>query len=164
MSSHASIQCDVVQALVPTYVDEEVTESVAGSIRAHLIDCPVCRAVVQEELALRQWFEPTDEVEVPEGFAARVARRAFAGDEGLAPVTITPAASEGGRLLSFSRGLVAAAAAAMIAVTLFLASQELPSVGEVGAGPDLDQALEELEDENRAREAELEDSGAATER
>ena len=85
MSSEASIQCEVVRALVPTYVDGEVSETVASTIRRHLIDCPACRAVAQEEQSLRQWFVAGPEVEVPDGFAARVARRAFAGDVGFLP-------------------------------------------------------------------------------
>ena len=151
MSSQASIQCDVVLALVPTYVDDEVTESVASSVRRHLMDCTACRAAVQEETSLRQWFVPTEEVEVPEGFAARVVRRAFAGDEGLAPVTLTPVASpDAGRLLSFSQMLVAVAAAAMVAATLMIASGARPSVDDLRADRDLDQALEELDQANEA--------------
>ena len=156
MSSPASMQCDVVLALVPTYVDEEVRETVASSVRQHLMDCASCRGAVQEETALRQWFVPTEEVEIPEGFAARVARRAFAGDEGLPPVTVTPSAPpEGGRILAFSRTLVAVAAAAMIAVTLIIASGERPTVDDpLGADESLDRALEELEAENEALEQE----------
>ncbi|MEM9379005.1 MAG: zf-HC2 domain-containing protein [Planctomycetota bacterium] len=170
MNPDASMRCDVVLALVPTFVDEELTESVASSVREHLKDCRSCRSAVQEERSLRQWFVPTEEVEVPDGFAARVARRAFAGDEGLAPVAPDPlesdpvevipfaavpavsgaaTARDTAGLLSFSRTLVAAAAAAMVAVTLFIANGTHPASQGLGASEDLDEALEALDEENR---------------
>ena len=37
----------------------------------------------QEEKSFQSWFVPSEAVAVPEGFAARVARRAFAGDSGV---------------------------------------------------------------------------------
>ena len=162
MRHEASMRCDVVLALVPTYVDEEAATSVASSVRQHLMDCPACRGAVQEETSLRQWFVPTDEIEVPAGFAARVARRAFAGDEGLAPVTLTPTAPpEAGRLLSFSMGLVAVAAAAMIAVTLFIGGGPNPGTQDLRATDEsLDKALNALVEENRA---ELNGEAPATE-
>ncbi|MEM1448246.1 MAG: zf-HC2 domain-containing protein [Planctomycetota bacterium] len=176
MNPDATMRCDVVLALVPTFVDGEVTESVASSVREHLKDCRSCRAAVQEERSLRQWFVPTEDVEVPDGFAARVARRAFAGDEGLAPVapnTFDPEAGyseagvlvpfatagatagalavrDGHGLLAFSRTLVAAAAAAMVAVTLIIASGGHPASQGLGASQDLDEALEALDEENRS--------------
>lgn len=180
MKHEASMRCDVVLALVPTYVDEEVATSVASSVRQHLMDCQACRGAVQEETSLRQWFVPTEEIEVPAGFAARVARRAFAGDEGrasvtlapetlapvtLAPVTLTPTAPpEAGRLLSFSMGLVAVAAAAMIAVTLFIGGGPNPGAQDLRATDEsLDKALDALVEENRAElngEAQIHESEA----
>lgn len=154
MSSEASIQCEVVRALVPTYVDGEVSETVASTIRRHLIDCPACRAVAQEEQSLRQWFVAGPEVEVPDGFAARVARRAFAGDVGFLPAA-APAATAAepgrpsGRVLSFTRTLVAVAAGGLVAITLVLASAGRPEVADLDAGQGLDEALAELDEENQ---------------
>lgn len=168
MSMEASIQCDVVRALVPTFVDDEVTESVGSTVRRHLMDCPACRASVQEEQTLRQWFVPGPEVEVPDGFAARVARRAFAGDVGLLPVTPPPARTasdgrSGGRVLAFTRTLVAVAAGGLVAVTLVLAGAQRPEVADLDAGKDLDQALMELEEENRQLELAGDGPGSAPE-
>ena len=76
--------CDDARALVPSYLDGELSEAQASPLRAHLLDCPACRGVAKEGKALRRWFEfEPAPVSVPAGFAARVARRAFAGDPGL---------------------------------------------------------------------------------
>ncbi len=81
----ASMDCQRALELVPTFVDGEASESLAGAMRKHLIDCHDCRSAVQEETGLRQWFEPLAgeaglaDVEVPSGFAARVTELAFAG-------------------------------------------------------------------------------------
>ena len=87
----ATMACERVLELVPTFVDGEASESLSSSVRKHLIDCAECRVVVQEEKSLRQWFEPIAgeagrmDVEVPEGFAARVASMAFAGSGAAGP-------------------------------------------------------------------------------
>lgn len=158
--NRGAIDCARVLAAVPTFVDEEVPEGEAASIRSHLADCTDCRAAVQEETSLRQWFVPTDEVPVPDGFAARVARRAFAGDEGSATEslpthTLTPVAApaDQGRLLSFTMGLTAAAAAVMMTFTLMLASGDSQGLGDgMGADSLLEDALDELEAEYDALE------------
>ena len=158
MSPRSSIECDVVLALVPTFVDGEVAESVGGTVRRHLMDCPACRAVVQEEQTMRQWFVPGPEVDVPAGFAAHVARRAFAGDVGQAPVSAPQleAAPDrpGGRVLAFSRALVAVAAGGLVAGTLILSGGDRPAVGDLDAGKNLEEALSELEAENLSLELE----------
>ncbi|MFT5735271.1 MAG: hypothetical protein ACJA2W_002757 [Planctomycetota bacterium] len=83
--AEATMACERVLELVPTFVDGESSESLSSAVRKHLIDCAECRVLVQEEKGLRQWFEPVAgeagraDVEVPEGFAARVTAMAFAG-------------------------------------------------------------------------------------
>lgn len=158
MNSTSPIQCDVVLALVPTFVDNEVAQSVGGTVRRHLMDCPSCRTAVQEEQTMRQWFVPGPEIEVPDGFAAHVARRAFAGDVGQAPVSLQQAAKApeqpSGRVLAFSRALVAVAAGGLVAVTLVLAGNGRPEVADLDAGKGLQEALSELEEENQRLELE----------
>jgi len=156
-----TIDCERVLALAPTYVDGEVrSEATASAVRRHLIDCASCRAAVQDETTLRQWFVPTEEVEVPAGFAARVARRAFAGDTGassdagervheLRPVAPSPAAlEERRRFADFAIALTAVAAAALILVTLMIASDKRAGVDAnsgLSAGPQLDEQIRQLE-------------------
>ena len=164
-----AFDCAQVLDLVPTFVDDEVPEGDARAVRIHLVDCTDCRGAVQEENSLRQWFVPTAEVAVPEGFAARVARRAFAGDEGRSAETLTAALPEHtltpvaapqaqGRVLSFVMGLAAAAAAVMMAFTLLLASQDSQGLGDgVGADSLLEDALDELHKENLALETQASD-------
>ena len=157
------LDCDVVAALVPTYVDGEVAGSVASSVRQHLIACGPCRLAVQDESALRQWFVPTDEIPVPDGFAARVASAAFAGGESaedeahtatpvpsgprasredftLVPPAPVPASSgpafaaRDEQARSFAMMMTAVAAAVIIAVSLVIAAQSRLGVNT----PDLD--------------------------
>lgn len=153
--------CARVTDLAPPFVDGECPEAVASAVRAHLMDCPACRRVVQEETALRQWFVPTEEVAVPAGFAARVARAAFAGEGAADRDLVVPAGPGGapragggetGRLLSFTMALAAVAAAAVLLFTLILAGRGAGPVDadQLDAGPQLDQNLERIEAENQA--------------
>ena len=57
---------------------------------------------------------------------------------------------DGHGLRAFSRTLVAAAAAAMVAVTLIIASGGHPASQGLGASQDLDEALEALDEEHRS--------------
>ena len=107
--------CQDALPLIPSYLDGELSEVRAGMLRKHLLDCHACRNEAQEGKALSRWFVATErnQLAVPSGFAARVARRAFAGDRGsLEPAGATP--QEGGRLLQFVLSLTAAAAAVML--------------------------------------------------
>ena len=132
-----TIDCERIVALAPTYVDGEVrSEATASAVRRHLIDCASCRAAVQDETTLRQWFVPTEEVEVPEGFASRVARRAFAGDTG-----------ESSREGDFVLRPVAPSSAALEE------RRRGDANGGLSAGPQLDEQLRALEAENRVLEA-----------
>src|ERR1700752_2002103 len=77
--------CDETRKLVPRYLDGELSEAQASPLRTHLLDCPACREVAKEGRSFHRWFEAVEPVPVaiPAGFAARVARRAFAGDPGM---------------------------------------------------------------------------------
>ena len=77
------MNCETARPLIPLYLDGELTEPRASALRPHLLECPDCRGVAQAGKALKTWFVPTEPEAIPEGFAARVARRAFAGDRGL---------------------------------------------------------------------------------
>ncbi len=113
-------------------------------MRTHLLDCQACRESVQEGKVLRRWFEGDgEESVVPEGFAARVARRAFAGDPGvLTPTGTTPPliverTSEptvrSTPILPFVLKLTAAAAGLVFVLSLFIKDANLPTGSEIGA-------------------------------
>jgi anti-sigma factor RsiW len=74
-----TMECMDARPLVPSYLDGEISEAQAGPLRRHLLACPSCRASAQAGKHMKRWFEPTAIVPVPRDFAARVARRAFAG-------------------------------------------------------------------------------------
>ncbi len=119
------------------------------------------RADGPDDTSLREWFVPTEEVPVPTGFASRVARLAFEGVE--VPreddVVLTPAGPGGatfgfeqGRVLSFTMGLAAAAAAAVIVFSLILAGADTSDATAdqgISADTSLEEKLELLEAENR---------------
>ena len=96
----------------------------------------------------------------PQGFAARVARRAFAGDTGVLVDEPAPAAprtaEEGpreGAIYSFVLQLTAVAAAALLVFALAIRSERLPEDSSMFADPNYTQTLEDLERLN-AEEAE----------
>ena len=135
MQSHGSTDgdrgCAQARPLVAPYLDGELSEALAGPLRRHLMDCPACRAEAQAGRSLKRWFAAEPAMAVPGGFAARVARRAFAGDtgergaesdEGWAPV----AAAEQGALLGFVLRLTAAAALLLIGLSVSSRLQQLP--------------------------------------
>ena len=100
------------------------------SLRSHLLGCRECRGSMQDLRALEHWFEAgrTDGAAlVPPGFAARVARRAFAGDTGVRElVPSLDAARERRRMLDFVLVVTAAAAAVVLALAIGLRVRELP--------------------------------------
>ena len=162
-----NISCEEVQDLVFAFVDGEAAER-APAIRRHLIDCASCRAVVQEANALRGWFEPTDEVPVPAGFADRVAGLAFGGAEArtgdvlvpFAPAGDDAARAERGRLVDFAVMLTAVAAAALIVVTLLLATDGRGGV-DADASMQADMSLEDRLEELERRHAEESAAGSS---
>ncbi len=129
------MSCQNARTLVASYTDGELSEAQAGPLRAHLLDCPSCREAVKREVALKRWFEAAraETVEVPAGFAARVARRAFAGDPGfLTPAQPSP--SGAGSLLSFVLALSAVAAAVLLAFSIVIQRRSLPRGEGLDAG------------------------------
>ena len=121
----AELTCENAGALVPVYLDGELTEAQAAPLRAHLFACPACREVAKGAKNLKRWFSEAARpaVEVPPGFAARVARRAFAGDPGL----FVPApAAERSPQLTFLLQLTAVAAALLLVFAIAIQSRSLP--------------------------------------
>ena len=120
------MNCESARPLIPLYLDGELTEPRASVLRPHLLECPNCRGVAQGAKALKTWFVPTEPVSIPDGFAARVARRALAGDRGFALESERAQASTGlagereeTPILQFV--LQAVAVAAVLLITLSIA-------------------------------------------
>jgi hypothetical protein len=78
------MDCKDCLALVPSYIDQELSDVQAAPMRQHFMDCPACRKSLSGESSLKRWFVdgPETDADIPPGFAHRVARRAFAGDQG----------------------------------------------------------------------------------
>ena len=156
------MDCKQAQPLVPSYADGELSELQAGRFRKHLMDCQACRALVQEEKSFQSWFVPTEPVAVPEGFAARVARRAFAGDAGV----LTPAAPpepvrREAPILQFSLKMAMAAAVVLMVASLGIGLVNQPDSGDTISAdenePEFHEVLNELDKlkaEDAARELE----------
>ena len=162
-----NIQCENASALVPSYLDGELSEEQAGPLRRHLLDCFACREVAQGEQALKRWFSAEESATaVPPGFAARVARRAFAGDQGvLQPQASTEASTAGGgSVLPFVLRLTAIAAAVLFAFALGIRQQSLPEDLGLSAEESWQDVREELSELNEqeaiASEANVVDAGA----
>ena len=129
------ISCDAAVPLVPSYLDGELSEAQASPLRAHLLDCPACREVAKEGKSLQRWFEAEPEpIAVPAGFAARVARRAFAGDPGLL-VPEPPAIRARRPLLPFLLVATAAAAAILFVLAVAIQRESLPRSNKLDALP-----------------------------
>jgi anti-sigma factor RsiW len=153
-----SFTCDHARTLISSYLDGELSEAQATPLRRHLLDCQPCRSSVQSQKAFKRWFVDAEPVAVPAGFAARVARRARAGDTGtpvLEPGTggVAPlrpgSAFEAERLRRFVLGLTAAAALLVVFLSLGLRALTLPGSDRLMADDrtplELERALEELE-------------------
>lgn len=125
-------QCDDARALVPSYLDGELSEAQASPLRAHLLDCRDCRGVAKEGKTLERWFTvPPEPVGIPEGFAARVARRAFAGDPGLLVPQVSARAAK--PLLPFLLLATAVAAAVLFLLALAIQHESLPQSNRLEA-------------------------------
>lgn len=158
--------CQDALPLVPSYLDGELSEVRAGMLRKHLLDCQACRASAQDGKLLARWFVAPARAEFapPTGFAARVARRAFAGDTGSSQVLTPAAPRESGRLLQFVLTLSAAAAAIMMISAIALHDQELPQAGGLNAATEpqpVEAVLRRLEELNREAGAPLANPAAA---
>ncbi len=152
------MDCNETRGLLPRYLDNELDEAQAAPLRAHLLSCPGCRAVVQDGKALQGWFVPSAPVSVPDGFAARVARRAVAGDAGsggrglLVPVVADSSAREEvgrSRLDSFLLTSVAVAALLLLALSIGLRRLDMPDSSGLSADDSSkSSAIEALKDLN----------------
>jgi anti-sigma factor RsiW len=127
--------CDDARVLVPSDLDGELSEAQASPLRAHLLACPACREVAKEGKTLKRWFAaPPERVRVPDGFAARIARRAFAGDPGL--LVPEPAGSARQRpLLPFLLLATAGAAAILLVLAVAIQRESLPQSNRLEAQP-----------------------------
>lgn len=150
-----ALTCDDARPLIPSWADGELSEAQAAPLRGHLLSCRACRGAMQDVRALRRWFV-SDGVDaaalVPPGFAARVARRAFAGDTGEhgAPAPLAAQADgERGRLLQFVLQVTSVAAIALIALAVGLKLRDLPAGERLRAdspGLTYEQILERLDE------------------
>ena len=59
-------------ALLDAFVDGQLTAEEMTEVKAHLADCPDCRAYVDDALTIRASFPTEEEPAQPEGFAGRV--------------------------------------------------------------------------------------------
>ena len=143
--------CERVRPLMPAYLDGELGEESARELRHHLMDCQPCRTAAQGERALKRWFQAPVSAEVPVGFAARVARRAFAGDVGSADVGMAgPRSLEPvGGLQGFLLRATAAAALLLIGLSGLMSRSQAPAGdalrAEDQAPPSLEELLRELD-------------------
>ncbi|MEM7519379.1 MAG: zf-HC2 domain-containing protein [Planctomycetota bacterium] len=123
------MNCTESQPLISSYLDAELSDELAGRLRKHLLDCHHCRMAAQDEKSFKEWFVRPAEVAVPSDFAARVARRAFAGDTGQErDVTLTPAAApeREAPILRFALRATAAAAAVVFALSIAIGTLDKP--------------------------------------
>ena len=160
LAAQHSRHCRQAEPLISGYLDGEISEASAAPLRRHLLDCQPCRAGAQGEKNLKRWFAAEPAAVIPHGFAARVARRAFAGDAGESPFVDrgpAPRLARAGdeRILQFVLGLTAAAALVVIALAVSMRSSSLPSGTSLRAadGRDaisVDEAVDRLERLNQA--------------
>jgi len=150
-----AIHCSDARPLIPAWADGELSEAQAAPLRSHLLGCRDCRGSMQDLRALQRWFEAgvVDGANlVPPGFAARVARRAFAGDRGERGPVPGPAllitepglARERRRTLDFVLWSTAAAALLVVALSVALRLRDLPSGERLRAEDRTPQTTEEI--------------------
>jgi hypothetical protein len=132
------MECQDARRWIQGYLDAELQEAQAAPLRKHLLDCQACRASAQSEKNLKRWFVEPKSVPVPRDFAARVARRAFAGDRGerfsepvmagvgQGAVLSMAAARDQARNLRFVLTLTAAAAAVLMMISLGIRGLSVP--------------------------------------
>jgi|TARA_B100000959_G_C14545302_1_gene445359 anti-sigma factor RsiW len=142
MNNSIDFTCADARPLVPAYLDGELTADRASPLRQHLMECADCRTQTQAHKTQHQWFVPTPEVSVPEGFAARVARRAFQGDTGEAPASTELLAP----VLPFVLKMTAAAAGLLLVLSGVMRAVDIPTGGELRADDAATMTLEEALD------------------
>lgn len=148
------MNCHTARPLVPLYVDGELGESQSHALRPHLLECPACRAVAQEQKTLKAWFVPSAPIAVPEGFAARVARRAIAGDTGEG-FEFSSREEQQGSVTAWVLQAVAVAALLLITLSIAIRRQEIPQSPELKAleARSLAETVQALDELNRAEDA-----------
>jgi len=126
------MNCNQAQPLLAGYLDGELSEAQSGPVRTHLLACCACREWVQEGKTLSRWFRggQTAPEAIPQGFSARIARRAFAGDPGL---LVPEPRSPERPLLPFLLKWAAVAALVLFVLALQIQRQRLPDSHEVEA-------------------------------
>lgn len=140
--------CENARLLIPGYLDGELSEEQAASLRQHLLDCLGCRETVKEGKTFKRWYVADPPPAIPSGFAARVARRAFAGDLGL---VLDPAPSDArveAAILPFVLKVTAAAAAILLGLSVGIRMQTLPPASE-GLRADSMEVWDEIYDLDR---------------
>lgn len=156
--------CDSNRPLISRYLDGELLETEAGPLRRHLLACQGCRTATQGDKALRRWFQAEAQVPVPQGFASRVARLAFAGalpGDGAASSIASPAPSRhmhtndvaatapsalrDERILPFVLRMTAAAALLLIVLSGFMREVHIATVDDLSADDATVPTLEELD-------------------
>lgn len=152
----SSLKCREAQPLIGAYLDGELSETRAALLRKHLMDCVACRGGAQDGKQLQRWFGALRDASaergsefaapVPAGFASRVARRAFAGDDGERSVELRPAAPQEGRLLRFVTRLTAVAAAAALLLAAAYRAQSRPSGDRLSADDRAPLSIQEIHD------------------
>jgi hypothetical protein len=154
-------ECNDALPLVPAYLDGELSEARAGLLRKHLLGCHACRGTAQSGKTLQRWFAPRAEasadprsaffVAVPSGFAARVARRALAGDSGEREYRLPRAKSD--NLLPFVLRATAIAAGLLFALAVGLQMQSRPETTHLSAesvAPPVEHIVEQFDQLNGA--------------
>jgi anti-sigma factor RsiW len=151
------MKCEDVRTLIAGYLDDELSESQAAPVRQHLLDCAGCRIEMQSQTAQKSWFVPTEPIAVPDGFATRVSRRAFAGDKGLlVPVPSQEVQRGETRVLQFVIQMTAVAAVVLLILALGMKFNARPEGSELRAdSADLREALEAMERLNRQEQFQL---------
>ena len=67
--------CETLAALLDPFIDGELSPGEMARVRAHLDECPACRAYVDDALAIRAAFPDVEDTELPDGFAEAVMAR-----------------------------------------------------------------------------------------
>ncbi len=123
------LSCNNARSLVPSYLDGELSEEQSAPLRQHLLGCPGCREAAKDGKSLKRWFTEAarPDVLVPQGFAAHVARRAFAGDTGQGVAPGAPVHGEREEvLMPFVLRLCAVAAGLLFCFSIAIQRSSLP--------------------------------------
>jgi anti-sigma factor RsiW len=150
------MECRNAKALIPSYIDGELSEAQAGPLRKHLLDCQSCRTDAQGEKNFKRWFVRDESFQIPAGFSARVARRAFAGvrSEGWSEALRSDRGVVEKDLLRFVLQVTSIAAVLLVVLSIGIRNSSLPSGSKLMADDhpevSLELALEELDELDRA--------------